>query len=659
MGIPGFFTRTAPYRWAFEPALAVVITLVWGTAAFVFGVSSSLLLVILLAVAVAISRLFPAAALGVAAVAALVTVTASGGILGDVAALALLFVSGCLIVWNVCLGGQPIVRYVALGAGLLFGAILTGLLVVTITVPDRNGIDAIVAFVGELALRLTGGFLLTAVLVAGWVAGLVLRGRADRREAEAHLTPEPLPGAELTAETWLMLSPTPAWPADSVVFAGRRGFRPLPRRTLVIDLGIAGGFVLFGLLTDPYTNGLTVPVLAALAIALAVRRLSPVLALAVAWIAALSQMLAGLPVLASDLAILAVLYATAAYAERIVRWAGLVSVGVGALLAAGYLSVTQRGATSVAEAVGQGDVGGLVWSMVAIFVACLAVLGLSWTLGLLMRTWQTARAGRFSQNRALEEQRAAQRSVVVEQERNRIARDMHDVVAHSLAVVIAQADGARYARAQNPEAVDAALTTISTTARDALGDVRILLTRLRQDDAAGPQPVLADLDRLVDQMRSTGLDIDWTTTGLPTTLGSGAQLAVYRIVQEALTNALRHGDAGRAVYLSLAWTDGWVTVTIDNAIRTTPEVGQAGEIGHGLPGMRERAILAGGSLNAEAVGDRFIVSGRLPAVTTSAIVRPEVPAQSGPNPGGPILGSKTLGPTGPGSTAATGTGAEV
>jgi hypothetical protein len=88
-------------------------------------------------------------------------------------------------------------------------------------------------------------------------------------------------------------------------------------------------------------------------------------------------------------------------------------------------------------------------------------------------------------------------------------------------------------------------------------------------------------------------------------------------------------------------------------------VGQAGEIGHGLPGMRERAILAGGSLNAEAVGDRFIVSGRLPAITTSAIVRPEVPAQSGPTPGGPILGSKTLGPTGPGSTAATGTGAEV
>ena len=239
-----------------------------------------------------------------------------------------------------------------------------------------------------------------------------------------------------------------------------------------------------------------------------------------------------------------------------------------------------------------------------------------------MRTWKTARDGRLTQYKAVEEQRLAQRNVVVEQERNRIARDMHDVVAHSLAVVIAQADGARYARAQNPEAVDEALSTISTTAREALGDVRILLTRLRQDDAAGPQPVLADLDRLVAQMRSTGLDIDWTTTGTPTTLGSGAQLAVYRIVQEALTNALRHGDAGRAVYLSLAWTDGWVAVTIDNAVGVTDTAERAGEIGHGLPGMRERALLAGGSLAAESIGGRFIVAARLPAITTNALVRP-------------------------------------
>ncbi|POH62030.1 sensor histidine kinase [Cryobacterium zongtaii] len=413
---------------------------------------------------------------------------------------------------------------------------------------------------------------------------------------------------------------------------GRLVFRPVSRRTVTVDVGIAVTFSLFCLIIDAGNGFVSFLVLVGFTAALAVRRLSPGLALTIAWVSALAQMLAGLPVLTGNFAVLAVLYATAAYGDRMLRWVGLVSVGIGAVLAAGYIAVIQQGALSIGDALAQGNAAGLVWSFVATLIASVAVLGLSWTLGLLMRTWQTARAGRLSQHRAVEEQRVAQRSVVVEQERNRIARDMHDVVAHSLAVVIAQADGARYARAANPEAVDEALTTISTTARDALGDVRILLTRLRQDAADGPQPVLADLDRLVAQMQSTGLDIEWTTTGTPTTLGSGAQLAVYRIVQEALTNALRHGDAGRPVYLSLAWTDGWVAVTIDNAVRPSPAADASGVLGHGLPGMRERALLAGGSLTAEPIGGRFIVAARLPAITTSALVRPTVLTPAPPRP---------------------------
>ncbi|TFD91788.1 sensor histidine kinase [Cryobacterium lactosi] len=433
------------------------------------------------------------------------------------------------------------------------------------------------------------------------------------------------------------MQPVPAaWLTGPELSLGRRGFRRISRRTLLVDAGLAGTFLLVGLLIDPPSSLLAVVVLVGFTAALAVRRLSPALALGLAWATALVQMAWGLPVLMSDAAILAVLYVTAAYAERAVRWAGLISVGVGALLAAGYLTL-QPGLSSLSDANAQATLGRVIWSTVATLVASLAVLGLSWTLGLLMRTWQTARESRVTQQRAVEEQRVAQRSVVVEQERNRIARDMHDVVAHSLAVVIAQADGARYARAQNPEAVDEALSTISTTAREALGDVRILLTRLRQDDAAGPQPVLADLDRLVTQMQSTGLDIEWTTTGTPTTLGSGAQLAVYRIVQEALTNALRHGNAERSVYLTLAWTEGWVAVTIDNAVGVDSSTDHSGEIGHGLPGMRERALLAGGSLAAEPIGDRFIVAARLPAITTSALATPAatVPADQPTAPAAP------------------------
>jgi signal transduction histidine kinase len=620
----GILTRTAPYRWALEPALGLVIALLWGSAAIAFGNGSSIPYLSLFSVAVALSRLLPSVSLAVG----FVSMVFSSHALEGPLALTLLLVSGCVVIWGACLYGKSAVRYIALVAALVLGAVLTVLLLVDMSLSSGSSTEDLVSFGADLGVRLTLGLLSTAILVGGWVGALILRGRSDRRESGRAVDARPVDQIPpLTIETWLMM-PKTAWLAGDVLVPKRTGFRQLSRSTLAIDVGVAVCFFLFCLLVDPPSSTPAFLVLVGFTAAVAMRRLSPALALAVAWLAATIQMLAGLTVLTSNFGVLIVLYATAAYAERAVRWVGLASAVLGALVAATYLSLAQLGVRSLATLT-PAEITGTIWSGVAVLVGGVAVLGLSWTLGLLMRTWQTAREGRLSQNRAVEEQRAAQRSVVVEQERNRIARDMHDVVAHSLAVVIAQADGARYARANDPEAVDAALTTISTTARDALGDVRILLTRLRQDDAGGPQPVLADLDRLVDQMRSTGLDIEWTTTGSPTTLGSGAQLAVYRIVQEALTNALRHGDADRAVYLNLTWTDGWVAVTIDNAVSTDELNEHGGEIGHGLPGMRERALLAGGSLDAESTGGRFIVAARLPAITTSSLMRPTLDTTAG------------------------------
>ena len=163
---------------------------------------------------------------------------------------------------------------------------------------------------------------------------------------------------------------------------------------------------------------------------------------------------------------------------------------------------------------------------------------LSWTLGLLARTWRNAREARIAAQ-------VAERSVVVEQERNRLARDMHDVVAHSLAVVIAQADGARYTK--DPIASADALATISATAREALTDVRLLLGQLRHSQEAGPQPRVADLERLIDQVRDAGLTITVDEVGDRPELHASQALAVYRILQEALTNALRHGDTAKPV----------------------------------------------------------------------------------------------------------------
>jgi signal transduction histidine kinase len=207
--------------------------------------------------------------------------------------------------------------------------------------------------------------------------------------------------------------------------------------------------------------------------------------------------------------------------------------------------------------------------------------------------------------------------VIVEQERNRIARDMHDVVAHSLAVVIAQADGARYARAADPDAVDGALVAISTTAREALGDVRVLLTQLRHSDSDGPQPSLADLDALLAQLTGAGVRVRKIETGQPRELPASVQLAVYRIAQEALTNALRHGADGAPVLVHLAWSEAELILIVTNTprIRIDANPHSRPDAGHGIPGMRERALLSGGSFDVRRETELFTIEARVPIGT--------------------------------------------
>jgi signal transduction histidine kinase len=387
--------------------------------------------------------------------------------------------------------------------------------------------------------------------------------------------------------------------------------RRLTTRQLITDVSIAVAFALGCAVTGGSPRA-WILVTVGFTIAVALRRMSPAIALAVAWLAAIVQMSSGLGVQFGDVGVLIVLYATAAYGDRVVRWAGLISAGIGAVVAALYLSVSSALETGYFNLVSS-RIAALALQFAFLFVVSATVLGLSWVLGLLMRTWRAAMVSRRAQAEAEVERLRAQEDVVVEQERTRIARDMHDVVAHSLAVVIAQADGARYARATDPDAVDDALTSIAATAREALGDVRLLLGELRYAEAEGPQPSLADLDRLVDQLRAAGLPIELRRAGEDVALGSAHQIAVYRIVQEALTNALRHGDTTRTATVDLVGESNGVTITVTNALRNdVPDDGPAQRIGHGLPGMRERAVLSGGWLSAEPRDDRFVVTAFLP-----------------------------------------------
>jgi signal transduction histidine kinase len=392
--------------------------------------------------------------------------------------------------------------------------------------------------------------------------------------------------------------------------------RTLTRNQLVADLAVAGVFfVLFGFL-----GGVELPrvlVTLGMAGALALRRLSPGAALVTAWVTSLLQVLAVVSPQPENLAILAVLYATSAYGGVVLRWVGFASAFLGSVV----ITVSQEAPSFINEVSSNGvSISGLFSGRgffvgaIAILVSSLVAFLLSWTVGMLVRTGRRARDIRRVADVATQE-------VVAEQERTRIARDMHDVVAHSLAVVVAQADGARYLGTKDPAATDAALATIATTAREALSDVRVLLAQLRHAQEDGPQPTLVDLDRLLTQLRAAGLTIAREVTGTPLSLGVAQQLAVYRIVQESLTNALRHADVDNEVVLHFGWGPHGLDLTILSALRPAtktvrgrrdPADGGPVAPGHGIAGMTERAALVGGHLSAAAAGERFVVHAWLP-----------------------------------------------
>ena len=134
--------------------------------------------------------------------------------------------------------------------------------------------------------------------------------------------------------------------------------------------------------------------------------------------------------------------------------------------------------------------------------------------------------------------------LIVEQERTRISRDLHDVLAHSLAVIAAQADGTRYLSKDQPKAVLNALDTIARSARSALVDAQRVIEGVRDDGRATPQPRLSDIPALIEGMQRGSLKIHRSESGTPVTLSAGQQIAAFRIIQECLTNALKHGGRG-------------------------------------------------------------------------------------------------------------------
>jgi signal transduction histidine kinase len=199
------------------------------------------------------------------------------------------------------------------------------------------------------------------------------------------------------------------------------------------------------------------------------------------------------------------------------------------------------------------------------------------------------------------------------QERNRIARELHDVVAHHLSMIAIQAETARLATPGMPAEGQAQLADIGGTARDALTEMRRLLGVLRVDvdDVAelSPQPGLDRIDELIEAARAAGTPVQLTLSGTPVPLPVGVDLSAYRIVQEALTNARQHAS-GAAVEVEVAYGGDLLRLRIRD---DGPGSTDANPSGHGLHGMRERAAMAGGTLTAgPAEGGGFLVEATLP-----------------------------------------------
>jgi signal transduction histidine kinase len=216
--------------------------------------------------------------------------------------------------------------------------------------------------------------------------------------------------------------------------------------------------------------------------------------------------------------------------------------------------------------------------------------------------------------RAAEENQRALAEQAVTDERRRIARELHDMVAHHVSVMGVLATGARRVLRRDPDATDEALATIEDTSRATLREMRRLLDVLRTDAEPAaelaPQPGLAGIEALVEQVREAGLPVSLRVDGSPGSLAPGVALTIYRIVQEALTNALKHAGAATA-QVRLSFGVYWLIVEIFDTGRG-PAPGPD-HVGHGLVGMRERVALYGGTLRTgPRPGGGFRVYAKIP-----------------------------------------------
>jgi signal transduction histidine kinase len=246
----------------------------------------------------------------------------------------------------------------------------------------------------------------------------------------------------------------------------------------------------------------------------------------------------------------------------------------------------------------------------------IVVWGSAWVIGDQVRQRRQRMADLRERSRRVEREIERERRLAVAEERNRIARDLHDSAAHAINVILVHAGGARLLQERDPNAVRVALTTIEEVARETIGDIDQLIRGLREHGALDEAPEsiepptgLAALETLAERHRTAGLAVHVDVEGNRRPLAPSLDQAAYRIVQESLTNAARHGSGPAEIVI--AYGESQLELTISNPL-TAGSNGDAVEGGHGILGMRERAALLGGSLDTGVGDGRFRVYAQVP-----------------------------------------------
>lgn len=365
---------------------------------------------------------------------------------------------------------------------------------------------------------------------------------------------------------------------------------------------------------------------------LSLRRLAPLVS---STLIAAGCLLSVLTMIGPNFGIVAVpltVYSTTAFGTRAHGRIVLVLGFVGALLLGGWMYLVSLQATIGPDS--RPLEAGEYLLLATIVALCAAIVLIAWLLGGVAYRRRREIEGVRERNRLLERERESETRLAADAERMRIAREMHDVIAHSLSVVIAQADGGRYVAKTDPSAAVGVLETISRTGREALDQTRSLLGFLRSDEdddrATTPLPGIDGIESLIADVRSAGLAV--SATGIADfdddLLPEGAPLAVYRIVQEALTNVLKHAGTGARAHVGLQVEGRELVVRVSDDGAGAAPVRERAENerphGHGIIGMKERAALYRGTLTARTIHSTGLtdspdVSGTEPAFASGKV----------------------------------------